>query len=132
MSNKKLPPVEHQFKPGVSGNPSGRPKLTEDEKRLRKLTKEQFKEIGDIIVSGNTSELDELIHDPKATVLQVAIATAMRAAIEKGDLGNVEILLNRLIGKPKEELEVTGITPTVIKLSNGEELVLGTKKEETE
>lgn len=92
---------------GVSGNPNGRPK-----KVVLALKKDGYNlhEINDTIqmmVGLSVEELKKVFENPKATILEKTIAAALRKGVEKGSLENIETLLNRLYGKPKEKMDIT-------------------------
>lgn len=90
------PPVEHQFKPGQSGNPNGRPK---------KLPK-----------------LDELLADilgeeKDGVTAAEAILKRLRVQAAQGNLKAAEMLLDRAYGKARQSVEISGNPdqPLVIK-----------------
>lgn len=99
---------KHGFKPGESGNPNGRPR------KYVSLLREQgyaISEVNDciqVMMSMTMEELKEVWDNPKATVLEKTIASAIRKSIEKGSLYSIETLLTRVYGKPKEQQEMTG------------------------
>jgi hypothetical protein len=103
-------PNEHinQFKPGESGNPNGRPR------KYVSLLKEQGYKLSEIndslmaLLSMDLNELKEVFENPKATVLEKAVAGAIRKSIEKGSLYNIETIITRAMGKPKEQQDHTG------------------------
>lgn len=103
-------PNEHinQFKPGESGNPNGRPR------KFVSLLKEQGYKLSEIndtlmaLLSMDINELKEVFENPKATVLEKAVAGAIRKSIEKGSLYNIETIITRAMGKPKEQTEHSG------------------------
>lgn len=78
---KCKPPKDKQFKPGQSGNPTGRPKKLPE---LDKLLAEVF---GD-----NEMEL---------------ILKAMYSRALKGDTRAADIILNRVYGKSQDRVDVT-------------------------
>jgi len=81
------------FKKGQSGNPKGRPKKIPE---LREL-------------------LANVLGDEKDGKTAVeAILMALRNKAIKGDVRAAELLLDRAYGKPKSELELSGIVGTVI------------------
>jgi hypothetical protein len=98
----------HQFKPGESGNPNGRPR------KFVSLLKEQGYKLSEIndtlmaLLSMDINELKEVFENPKATVLEKAVAGAIRKSIEKGSLYNIETIITRAMGKPKEQQDHTG------------------------
>jgi hypothetical protein len=100
--------LPHKFKPGESGNPEGRPR------KFVSLLKEQgykMAEINDtlmVLLSMDVEELKSVFDNPKATVLEKAVANAIRKSIEKGSLYNIETIITRAMGKPKETVEETG------------------------
>ena len=99
--------IEPRWKPGESGNPKGRPK-----KPVLTMKVEGYKlaEINDTIqmmVGMTAPELLKVWENPKATILERTIASALRKSIEKGNLDSVETLLNRVYGKPKEKVDIT-------------------------
>jgi len=106
MSKEHLIP----FKPGQSGNPNGRPR------KYVSLLKEQgykVSEINDTIQAMMSMDLEELKSvwdNPRATILEKTIASAMRKSLEKGSLYSLETLLNRVFGKPKETVDTTNKT----------------------
>jgi hypothetical protein len=53
-------------------------------------------------------ELAKVKEDEQAPVLLRGFAFAMMVEMQKGALVNLEMLLNRAFGKPKESMEVTG------------------------
>ena len=95
------------FKKGESGNPNGRPR-----KYVTLLVDQGYKrsEINDTIQNMMAMTVDELKgvwDNPKATILEKTIASAMRKSIEKGTLYSLETLLSRVYGLPKQELAAT-------------------------
>ena len=97
----------NQWEKGESGKPKGRPK-----KPVLTMKVEGYKlaEINDTIqmmVGMTAGELLKVWENPKATILERTIASALRKSIEKGNLDSVETLLNRVYGKPNEKLDIT-------------------------
>lgn len=123
---KKLPPIETRFKPGQSGNPSGGPKTPEEIKKLRKLSAKQFKEIGEMVVLGTWDELKVIAKDDKQSVLKRKLAQAI---IEE-KYNAFDEILNRIIGKVKESVEIAIPKPTIIRRPNGEVVELGAELED--
>jgi poly-beta-hydroxyalkanoate depolymerase len=104
---------EHNLKPVQKGeirNPNGRPR------KYVSLLKEQgykLAEINDTIQAMMSMDLEELKtvwDNPKATILEKTIASAMRKSLEKGSLYSLETLLTRVFGKPKETVDTTNKT----------------------
>ena len=99
---------DHEFKPGESGNPNGRPR------KYVSLLKEQGYKLSEIndslmaLLAMDLNELKEVFENPKATVLEKAVAGAIRKSIEKGSLYNIETIITRAMGKPKEQQDHTG------------------------
>lgn len=105
---RKPPPKHSQFKKGQSGNPLGG-KLQDPQLRMiRHLTKVELIEIGNLVIKNNIDELKAISKDPNASVIKVMIAAVSVKVIEKGDMHSLDVLLNRLIGKVKEEIHTTG------------------------
>jgi len=104
--NGQIPPPEHRFQPGVSGNPSGRPKV-------------------DRYVSTAIAELQDM---PGATVEAVikafkkargsrlcgadhkaiALFRSESAASERSQVGAINVALDRLEGKVAQHVDVSG------------------------
>jgi hypothetical protein len=77
------------FLPGVSGNPAGRPKKTEEEKQLAKKVMSGLQGLGDM-----TIESIEKILDPKNKCQAMARVKM------------IEIILAYLLGKPSAEVKL--------------------------
>ena len=94
---------------GQSGNPNGRPR-----KYVSLLKEHGYKlsEINDciqVMLALTIDEVNEILNDEKATVLEKTIANAMRHSLKKGSLYSMETLLSRVFGKPKEQMEQKNI-----------------------
>lgn len=96
-----------KFQKGQSGNPAGRPPDVLGRK-MRALTAEEFREMANLIVKGDMNELKEIAKDPNQTALRAMIASVAIKITERGDMHSLDIFLNRLVGKVKEHIEVTG------------------------
>ncbi len=111
--NNKAP--EHtRWKPGQSGNPSGNAGDPPELKKLKNLTKGELVDVGNMVVKGDFDSLQKLAKDKKATVLQRMLAAVAVKVIEKGDMHSLDILLNRMVGKVKDEVAFTGNVPQVV------------------
>jgi len=89
--NKYLKP----FKPGQSGNPSGKPKQL--------LTKDKVSSIFQKFSCKNRIELQAVIDDQKSTMIEIMVASVMVKAAKEGDYARVQFLLDRAVGKVPNE-----------------------------
>jgi hypothetical protein len=121
------------FKPGQSGNPNGRPKDPPDIKEAKKLTTHEMIRILNKFNHWTIAQLKEFCLNENNTVLEMMVARIMIKGIKDGTPTNLTFLFDRLIGKVKDQVEVSYPKPTVIKTVDGGSIVLGTsEKKETE
>ena len=103
---------KHEFKKGQSGNPNGRPKKIENvltdyflaEHNL-KLTKSQSQDIIRTILGKTKSELMELAKNDELPFWVSLIAKKATRDFEKGSIHILDVLFDRVYGKPKEEVD---------------------------
>lgn len=119
-NNQNLKPAK---KGEPSRNPHGRPPIPEAFKKMRALSKETFKKLGDALVSSDLKTLERAYKD--GTIIERAVASIMLNIIKKGDMSALNILLPWLIGKVPDKVEVLMPKPTVIHRRDGSTVVLG-------
>ena len=108
------------WKKGESGNPSGRPKKIETvlkqyflaEHNL-KLSKIQAQDIIQNILGKTRSELIELAKNEELPFWIALIANKAQRDYKKGSIHILDVLFDRVYGKPKEEEEqtITQVSP---------------------
>lgn len=103
MSNKTNKAT--RFKPGNPGGP-GRPIVPDDIKEARKLTSTEVERILTQLLSMSPSELVQIKQNPKSTMLELMIHSIVVNAVNKGDQQRLDFLLQRVIGKVKEKIEM--------------------------
>lgn len=100
------------WKKGETGNPNGRPKSMEtiiseyflDEKNM-KLTKTQVQDIIKNILSKNRNDLTDLANNEDLPFWIALIAKKAKRDFEKGSIHILDVLFDRVYGKPKEEVD---------------------------
>ena len=102
------------FPKGVSGNPAGRPKKIETvikehflEEHNLKLTKTQSQDIIKNILGKTRKELVEMATNEELPFWIALIAKKAQRDFEKGSIHILDVLFDRVYGKPKEEVEQT-------------------------
>lgn len=108
------PPKTFQFKKGQSGNPLGGKLHNPELRAIKRLSRAEVAEIGTLIVSKNVTKLQAIVKDSlknpdsKHSALKAWMARIAIRGMAKGDAHAMDVLLNRLIGKVKDEIELTG------------------------
>lgn len=95
------------FKPGKSGNPNGRPTLPEDIKQARALNKIELDRMLNEMIHLTKAELQAKIADPKTTALELMACSVVAKGVQGGDHMRLGFLLDRLVGKVKDQVEVS-------------------------
>lgn len=102
---------------GVSGNPKGPPKLSEEVRQFRKMDRREVSRMirrwGQLTVA----ELQAAEKDKSTTMLDRYIISLYLKGEKKGNPINFDILLNRAIGKVPNE-EIVDISSTDMNLEN--------------
>ncbi len=106
------------WKPGQTGNPNGRPPDALNA-AMKKLTKNELEDIATLIIKGDYKSLKKVAADENQSALKVMIAAVCVGIVNEQDMSALDKLLNRLIGKVKETVEVnnTGNMPTTVMLN---------------
>lgn len=107
------------------GNQAAKDRLPGDIKAARKLTKVEFERLVNKFIWLDAAGLKAAAEDAECTAFERMVGAIIVKAIEGGDSQRLEFLLNRLIGKVTEKLQVELPKPFVITRASGEQLVLG-------
>lgn len=128
MANPKPGPGK-KFEKGVVHNPLGAGAHDKELKAIRKLTKPELAEIATLIISGNMDEINKVRISPDETPLRKWICSVVSKGIQNGDMGTLNALLDRVVGKVKDEVEVSHPKPFIVEFDDGKQIVMGTKIE---
>jgi hypothetical protein len=111
---KEFPNKETSFKKGQSGNPNGGPKKIETvladyffaEHNL-KLSKSQTQDMIQVILGKTKKELMDLATNDELPFWVALIAKKAKRDFDKGSIHILDVLFDRVYGKPKEEVSQT-------------------------
>lgn len=129
---KKPMPEGKRFQPGKSGNPGGKVKIPDDIKEARKLNQNELDRTVNRLIYLSRQELRGLIENPETPMFEIMVASIIAQGAQKGDQMRLEFILNRIIGKVQDKLEVSVPKPFIVTKTNGEQVVLGAKPEKDE
>lgn len=96
---KNLKPL----KPGQSGNPKGRPKNPPQLREIQQLTKGEYS----LMINKMLQCKPEDLANYNGTVLEKWVASVIYHGIKHGDPSRLASLIDRLIGKVPEKVELT-------------------------
>ena len=80
----------------------------------------------------NAEEIAIACKSSDATMFDRIIGSIITAAVDKSDHTRLEFILNRMIGKVQDKLEVTTPKPFIITKSDGSQVICGTELEKDE
>lgn len=95
------------IKKGQVLNPNGARTHNPIKKALMKLTVETYREVIELVLTGNLAALEEVIKNPNTPAIQVGVATAFVKALKAGDYGTIERIAERIVGKIPEVINLT-------------------------
>lgn len=95
------------FKKGEVHNPLGAGAHNKELRAVKRLTQQEIAEVGGFILQNNLESLKEVKANPASSVFKVWICSVAITAINKGDAQALNVLLDRIVGKVKEENKLT-------------------------
>jgi hypothetical protein len=113
------------FKPGYDPrrNLKGRAKKYQTSLTEKGYKKSEITDAINILISMDKAALEEVAEDEEATVLERVVALAILESIRKKTLYNIETLLTRVYGQPKQEIEQqVNITAFKVKFNGGDNI----------
>jgi hypothetical protein len=116
------------FQPGAPPGP-GRPPTPEPLKQARRLTKTEFELVVNKYLWCSLEELERLRTDKSLPVMEAWMISIIAKGVATGDWSGNEWLAQRLVGKVKDQLEVTTPKPFIVRHVDGSQTVLGTEAE---
>jgi len=99
--------VPYQFKKGSRGNPKGRPRKFTTLLKDQGYARWEINHTIQAMLALNLDELEEVIQAKDATVLELTIANALKKGVKNGSIFTAEMLISRVFGQPKQEVETT-------------------------
>lgn len=79
-------------------------------KRLGNVNKGQVRALLTRFLDCNLKELKDIKSDPESSAMELIVVSIVTNAIKSGDQKRLDFLLDRIVGKVKDELEVS-MTP---------------------
>lgn len=101
MAQRGHPPT--QFKPGQSGNPKGRPRIRDNLRDVKLLSKTDMRRLMQKILDMTPEEIAELAHDKTVPALEMTMASIIHKALSSGDQAKLSFFLDRLQGRAASE-----------------------------
>ena len=111
--------IPHQFKPGQSGNPKGRPPNRVPEqlvkimgkvqaKKFYKLSAVEITEWEAALLTMNANQLKLLAQWDEANAYPKGLAISILTDMKNGNTKTLDKLRERVLGRPTQRMEITG------------------------
>jgi hypothetical protein len=125
MEEKKKKVVGRPIKKGEVRNPLGGRAHNPELKKLRKLTREELVKVGSLVLKEDIRALEIIQKSRTEPVLKKWFASVALRALTTGESQHFNILLDRVVGKSKDEIkmEATVTTRQKYKEMSTEELI---------
>lgn len=78
------------------------------------------------------TQLQEVAQNPASSMGEIIIASIMAKAAKDGDYSRLSGLLDRAIGKVKDQVDVSVVKPTIIERLDGSRVEMGMIQEDKE
>src|SRR4051812_6901320 len=101
------PSTRTRFKKGQIANPRGAGAHDRTLYEIRRLSNQEVVEVGTLLLLGDITSLRAMAKDKNASALKVMLASLVVKAM-RGNVGAFNALLDRIIGKVKDKVEMTG------------------------
>lgn len=89
------------WKPGETGH-----QLPSDLRRARRLNKVEFERIANKYMYSTKDDILKAMNDPNVPAVEVAVCKVIVEAAKHGDTKRLSFLFDRLLGKPKETIDL--------------------------
>jgi hypothetical protein len=90
------------WKPGQSGNPKGPPAIDKHVREVKNLSAEEYLELASFLLRATDSDIEQVLSNPDSPKLEKIFAQVLKTTQETGSMSQLDLILNRLIGKPRE------------------------------
>lgn len=111
---------------------NGRPRKWVSELRDKGYTLSQVNDAIQVLISMSDTELHAVDNDNDGAILERIVARALLASHDKKSLYNIETLLTRVYGKPKELSESKSVTKILVEYVNPNDKSLPSTSESDE
>lgn len=98
-----VPPKEHQFKKGQSGNPHGVPK---EKRMVNAFTSEQLVKAINLAMGLSVEEAEQVVKDKTLTLPQKVVLRALVDSAEHGNYSKFYEIAEFILGKIPNKIEV--------------------------
>ena len=105
----------------------GRPLIPDDLKEVKKITQDEAERLITRMMSLTASDLVALIKDPQTPAMHGIIGNIILKGLQGGDTQRMEFLFNRTIGRVLDKVQVSTLSPFVLKKPDGT-VVIGAKE----
>lgn len=110
---------------GQSGNPKGGIGLPKDIRDAKKMTAADFCKLAVELLYTTRDKINEKLKDPNAAMIELMVAGIIAKAATEQDYMRANFLLDRIIGKPKQNEEQPQIKPVTIVTREGTRIECG-------
>jgi hypothetical protein len=129
--SKKEGSKKTQFKKGQTGNPNGRPTLPKEIRDIKKFSAKELEELITVLFRADDIEIQAILNDPTAPRIKKIMAQVLDKAMETGNMSQVDMVFNRVVGKVKEKVELLG-KPSILVTTDGKQFKFAHGKNEDE
>lgn len=102
------PPEKTKWKKGQSGNPLGGKLHNPEIKKIKSLTEKELIEVATFVLQCSVGQIKVKMKDPKTSILQGMVLGLALKSMTKGDASSFNALMDRLLGKVKENFNFSG------------------------
>jgi hypothetical protein len=101
---KKMP-MGRRFQPGNNANPIGALAHNQEMKAIKHMSSEELANIMKAVLSANTDDYEVMAKAP-GSIFKKMLCSVIDKIIERGDAAAMNALLDRILGKIKESVDV--------------------------